>query len=126
MVTEENMKASMQNYIDGFNRKDAELLVSLFADNARIEDPVGGENIINGKKEITSFYKQPVQMVVKLELAAPIRSSYSNFSAMPFIIYMKNNGKDMRIDVIDVMEFDNSGKIIDMKAFHGKSDMKEV
>ena len=126
MVTEIKMKAAMQQYIDGFNHKDSKLLISLFADQAKIEDPVGGGKIVEGKTAITSFYEMAVTMVDKLILAAPIRGSHANFAAMAFKILMKMDGQDVQINCIDVMEFDKSGKIIDMKAFHGPGDMIKI
>lgn len=126
MLTEESMKIAMQKYIDGFNKKDAKLLISLFSKNCRIEDPVGGKNIVEGKDAISKFYQQAITMVDRLELVAPIRGSQSNFAAMAFKIFMPIEEKNYTISVIDVMEFDESGKIIDMKAYHGSSDMQEI
>lgn len=120
---ESRMRAAMQAYIDGFNAHDANSLAALFADNARIEDPVGGPIIVNGKAAIEEFYSGAVQVVEKLELAAPIRASHSNFAAMAFDIHMSTNGTSMRIQVIDVMEFDDAGKIVDMRAYHGPGDV---
>ena len=126
MLDETQMKLVLQQYIDGFNRKDSDLLISLFADDAKIEDPVGGGKIVKGKDSIASFYKQAVTMVDKLELAAPIRGSHSNFAAMAFDIFIKMGDKNICIYTIDVMEFNNFGKIVDMKAFHGPEDMVEL
>lgn len=120
MLTELKMKAAMQQYIDGFNQKDDELIISLFTADARIEDPVGGGKVVEGKSAITGFYKSAVTQVDKLELASPIRGSHSNFAAMAFKIYMN----DITIDTIDVMTFNNKGKIIDMKACHGPNDFQ--
>ncbi|WP_240377111.1 nuclear transport factor 2 family protein [Bacillus piscicola] len=125
MVTESQMKAAMQQYIDGFNQKDANMLISLFADHARIEDPVGGGKIVEGKAAITSFYELAVTLVDNLELSAPIRGSHSHYAAMAFRIFMKNDGKPIQIDTIDVMTFDDDGRIIDMKAYHGPGDVTE-
>lgn len=120
--SEEQMKAAMQSYIDGFNQKDADLLASLFAAHARIEDPVGGGRIVEGKEAITAFYQGAVTMVDRLELEAPIRASRANSAAMAFTIYMTMDGQEMVGRTIDVMTFDGAGKIIDMKAYHGQSD----
>lgn len=121
-VDEAIMKAAMQQYIDGFKAGDAEMLYSLFADNARIEDPVGGGNIVEGKEAIRAFYEGAVKVVDRLELEAPIRSSYSNAAAMPFVIYFEMDGEPTVTRAIDVMTFNEDGKIIDMKAYHGPSD----
>lgn len=121
-VSEDVMKAAMQAYIDGFNAGDAQKLYSLFADNARIEDPVGGGRFVEGKEAIREFYEGAVKLVDRLELDAPIRASRSNYAAMPFTIYLAMDGEQYVIRAIDVMTFDAAGKIIDMKAYHGESD----
>jgi len=123
MPTEMKMKAAMQQYIDGFNKKDADVLISLFADDAKIEDPVGGGRIVEGREAITSFYERAVTMVDKIELNTPIRGSHSNCAAMAFTIYMTIKDKPMIINAIDVMTFNEAGLIIDMKAYHGPSDL---
>src|SRR5690625_2259365 len=117
------MKAALQKYLDGFNQGDAEAIISLFADNARIEDPVGGGQIVEGKEEIADFYRQGVKLVKKLELDTPIRGSHGKSAAMAFTIHMEMDGKIVLIQAIDVMTFDESGKIIDMKAYHGPSNV---
>lgn len=123
MTTEEQMRRAMQAYIDRFNAHDGEGLAALFADNARIEDPVGGEMIVEGRDAIDDFYRGAVTMVERLELAAPIRTSHGASAAMPFDIHMKIEGKPVLIRAIDVMTFNANGKIINMKAYHGPGDM---
>lgn len=123
MTWETKMKAALQQYIDGFNQGDAASIISLFADDAKIEDPVGGGQIVEGKEAITAFYEQGVKFVEKLELDTPIRGSHGASAAMAFTIHMKMNGKKMITRAIDVMMFNDTGKIIDMKAYHGPSDV---
>lgn len=123
MATEKQMRFAMQAYIDLFNARDGKGLAALFADNARIEDPVGGTMIVNGRAAIDEFYHSAVTMVDRLKLAAPIRTSHGNAAAMSFDIHMKIEGRPVLIRAIDVMTFDNDGKIIDMKAYHGPGDV---
>ncbi len=123
MPSEEKMKNALQSYLDGFNQTDAELIISLFADDAKLEDPVGGGKIVEGKEAITKFYQGAVKVVKKLELDTPIRGSHGNSAAMAFTIYMEMNGKKSQIQAIDVMTFNDEGKIIDMKAYHGPSNV---
>lgn len=123
MVTEEKMKNALQSYLDGFNETDAELIISLFADDAKLEDPVGGGKIVEGIEAISEFYRGGVNMVEKLELNTPIRGSHGNSAAMAFTIYMEMGGKKTQIQAIDVMTFNDEGKIIDMKAYHGPSNV---
>lgn len=123
MTSEEQMRFAMQAYIDRFNAQDGEGLAKLFADDARIEDPVGGGTIVEGRDAIDKFYQDAVTMVDRLELAAPIRTSHGSAAAMPFDIHLNIAGKPVLIRAIDVMTFNADGKIIDMKAYHGPGDM---
>lgn len=123
MLTETKMKAALQNYLDAFNQGDAELIISLFADHAKIEDPVGGGQVVEGKEAIAAFYQEGVKVVKKLELDSPIRGSHGSSAAMAFTIHMEISGKKVITQAIDVMTFNDSGKIIDMKAYHGPSDI---
>lgn len=123
MATEEQMRLAMQAYIDRFNTHNGEGLADLFADNARIEDPVGGTMIVNGRAAIDDFYRKAVTMVDWLELAAPIRTSHGAAAAMAFDIHMETEGRPILIRAIDVMTFDADGKIVDMKAYHGPGDI---
>lgn len=118
------MKAALQAYIDRFNAGDGQGLAALFADDARIEDPVGGPTIVEGRSAIDDFYSGAVGMVDRLVLAAPIRGSHGRSAAMAFDIHMTVEGAPMLIRAIDVMTFDDDNKISDMKAYHGPSDVE--
>lgn len=124
-VSESTMKHAMQQYIDGFNRHDSTLLISLFADDATIEDPVGGGRIVAGRDAITAFYRRAVKRVDRLELDTPIRASHGRSAAMAFTIHLKTDDRLKYIRTIDVMSFDDTGRILEMKAFHGTSDVFE-
>ena len=125
MLTEARMKAALQQYLDGFNGEDADSIIDLFADHARIEDPVGGGQIVEGKAAITAFYRRAVELVKKLELDTSIRGSHGRSAAMAFTIHLELDGTATLIRAIDVMTFDDSGKIVDMKAYHGPGDVSE-
>lgn len=124
MATEEQIRAAMQAYIDGFNDHDGERLAALFADDARIEDPVGGGEVVEGREAVDEFYRGAVEKVDRLELVAPIRTSHGDAGAMAFDIHMHHDGSAMLIRVIDVMTFDAGGRIIEMRAYHGPGDVE--
>ena len=124
MTTEDQMRAALQAYIDGFAAKDGAALAALFADDARIEDPVGGPKIVEGRAAVDEFYRGAVQAVERLELVAPIRASHGNAAAMAFDIHLAFGDTRALIRAIDVMTFDDDGKIVDMKAYHGPGDVE--
>lgn len=121
MPSEQEMKAALQRYIDAFNARDADALISLFADDATIEDPVGSDPV-HGKEAIAEMYRQGVKMVTAMSLSAPIRGSHGNAAAMAFDFKMNLGGQNVRTSAIDVMEFDDDGKIRRMRAYWGPSD----
>src|SRR5699024_10070689 len=118
MVTEAEMKNALQQYVDGFNEKDANKIVQLFAGNATIEDPVGGGRIVEGTDEISAFYEGAVEVVDSITLDTPIRGSHSNDAEMAYTIKMKHEGQPMTMQAIDVMKFNDAGKIVEMQAYH--------
>lgn len=114
----------VDSYLRGLNNKDLETILSLFAENATVEDPVGSE-ILEGIDAIKKFYSAAVAMDLKLVRTGPVRIA-ANEAAFPFYLEMEHKGKLMRIDIIDVFRFDEEGKVVSMRAFWGRSNRKEV
>jgi steroid delta-isomerase len=114
---ESAMKEALQAYIDHFNAGDLDALISLFADDASVEDPVGSP-AKRGLAEIRAFYDESIKTGAKLALSAPIRGSHADAAAMAFEARIGA----LTIRVIDVMTFDSSGKIASMKAYFGQGD----
>ena len=127
MANQQQMKQAMQEYIDAFNRVDADAIVHLYAEDATVEDPVGSPPK-QGRKAIAEFYAYAMKSGAKLKLVAPIRGSHGNSAAMAFDVElnMPQGDKTARavIRVIDVMTFDAAGKFSSMRAFWGPSDME--
>ncbi len=121
-VSEETMKRALQDYIDRFNRADAEGVAALYADDATVEDPVGSP-VKRGKAEIAAFYKMAVATGARLTLAAPIRGSHGNAAAMAFDVRLNLPQGPSLIRVIDVMTFDDSGRFSSMRAYWGPGDV---
>lgn len=123
MPTQAQMKAALQEYVDAFNARDAQRIIALFAENATVEDPIGAP-LKRGIAEVGEFYRGSVQLVDRIELAAPIRGSHGAAAAMAFVVHLNYEGKPCQISVIDVMEFDPSGRIASMKAYWGPDDVR--
>ncbi len=118
----EAKRAAMQAYIDRMNAGDLEGIVALYADNATIEDPVGGGKTIEGRAAIREFYTGSLQTKAQLKLVAPIRTSHSDSAAMAFEVSLDWGGP-MTIRVIDVMTFNEAGEFTTMRAYWGPEDM---
>jgi steroid delta-isomerase len=117
MPSEFDKKAVLQAYIDAFNAGDRDRLTSLFAEDATVEDPFGTP-AKTGRAEIRAFYDGAIKTGSKLHLSAPIRGSHSNAAAMAFEARIG----PLTVRVIDVMTFDDAGKISSMRAYFGPDD----
>ncbi|MGT2433678.1 nuclear transport factor 2 family protein [Cupriavidus basilensis] len=64
-----DMKAALLDYVAAFNAADAERVAALFADDATVEDPVGGP-MIAGRESILAFYRHATSLGARLEVVA--------------------------------------------------------
>lgn len=115
-------RAAMQAYIDRMNAADLEGIVALYAEDATIEDPVGGGKLISGKAAIREFYTGSLQTKAQLKLVSPIRTSHGDSAAMAFEVSLDWGGP-VTIRVIDVMSFNAQGEFTSMRAYWGPEDM---
>lgn len=114
----------VDSYLRGLNEKDLQGILSLYADNGTVEDPVGSD-IISGMPALTKFYGGAVTYDLKLTRTGAVRIA-ANEAAFPFELEMKVNGILMKTEIIDIFRFDEQGKIVSMRAFWGPSNQTEV
>jgi steroid Delta-isomerase len=98
-------------------------LVDMYADDATLEDPVGGEVHI-GRGAIHGFYSRIAAMSRECELVS-LRVA-GNEAAFQFRLTVTVGDHKMRIEPIDVMAFDEQGKITVMKAYWSAGDVTQL
>jgi len=113
------MKQTLQTYIDAINAGDAATISGLYTEDAVVEDPVGNPPM-TGRAAIEEFYTNAIAAGTKIALDGPIRGSHGNRAAMAFTVEVSG----MRIRGIDVMTFDDDGKITQMHAHWGPDDIE--
>ena len=109
--------AVVEKYIEAFDKVDIELIKEIYADDAVVEDPVGSDKHV-GIDAIVAFYNGAMNPGVKLSLTGTPRCA-GNAVAFPF----QANAGGMTIDIIDVFEFNDAGKVNSMKAYWGPENM---
>lgn len=110
---------TVHRYIELVGGGDADALVELYASDATLEDPVGGEVHI-GHQAIHGFYSAVDNLQRECELVS-LRVA-GNEAAFQFRLTVTAGGHRMVIEPIDVMVFDGSGKIAAMKAYWSPDD----
>jgi len=115
MPTADEIRSAMQDYIKFMCDSDIEGIMSLYANDATVEDPVGAEPK-SGREVLREFYAASAPKL-EVELTGPIRVAGVE-CAMPMLAELSlNEDTKLYIDVIDVMKFDAAGKIVSMRAF---------
>ena len=120
MSNAENIARTVEAYIELAGKGSADGLVALYADNATVEDPVGGD-VHRGIDAVRGFYKSAIpggQFAVDL-LSLNVAGGEAAFHFQLTI-------EGRRVDIIDVMTFDDEAKITSMRAFHSPANWSEL
>jgi len=105
--------AAVHRYVEAFAKGDIEIIRELYADDAIVEDPMGSEPKV-GMEAILEFYSVGLGAGAKLELTGNPRVAGMSV-AFPFRV----KWGELEIEIIDVFDFDDSGKVVHMKAYWG-------
>jgi len=123
-MTQTPHEQTIHAYIAAFDAGDPGAAAALFAADATLEDPVGGE-ILRGHDAIALFYSHAMTMGAKLHLNGPVRQA-ADSAAFAFTVEVNAPGQRMEIDVIDVFRFNPDGKVIEMRAFWGPTNVRMI
>jgi steroid delta-isomerase len=108
------IRGVLERYAKLLTAGDHRALAALYADDATIEDPIGAPLQL-GADAIAKFYEASAGKVT-MKLTGPVRVA-GREAAAPFRVLVGPEGQRSVIDVIDVMTFDDEGKITSMRAF---------
>ena len=110
--------AMVHKYVEAFDKQDINIIREIYAQDARVEDPVGTD-VHEGIEAVCAFYEGALGSGAKLALTGDPRCS-GNAVAFPFQVQMPG----VTIDIVDVFEFNDEGKVNAMKAYWGPENMK--
>ena len=117
------IREAVNRYIELVAKGSADELVELYADDATVEDPVGGEVHI-GRQAIHGFYSAVNDVQRECELVS-LRVA-GNEAAFQFRLTVTAGDHRMVIEPIDVMVFDDQGKVAAMKAYWSAADVTQL
>jgi steroid delta-isomerase len=103
--------AVVEKYIQAFVESNMDIIKDMYAEDAVVHDPVGSDPY-HGIDAIMAFYEQSVPGPTTLELTGSVRCA-GDSAAFPFNAVVG----DMRIEIIDVFEFNDAGKVKSMRAY---------
>jgi steroid delta-isomerase len=114
---------TVNRYIATLVSGSADDLAGFYADDATLEDPVGGEVHVGGIA-IRGFYSAIAAMERECELVS-LRVSGSE-AAFQFRLTLTAGDHKMRVEPIQVMVFDDRGKVTAMKAYWSSADVTRL
>jgi steroid delta-isomerase len=121
MVSAEHIANAVNRYLELVATGTADEIAELFAEDATVEDPVGGGEVHIGRHAIHGFYKNIENIPRATELHSMRVAGHE--AAFMFTITVGGEGGKMRIQPIDVMVFNAEGKIASMKAYWSPADV---
>ncbi len=124
MPTPEHMRDAVLAYFASFETADVDRIIALFADNAVVEDPIGGARM-EGIQAIRGFFTGGFDYVGGGYSFVPegnVRIA-GNHAACAAIATCDKADPPFRLETLDVMTFDEAGKIVAMKAYWGPFNM---
>lgn len=120
MPTPESMREIVLRYLRLVGEQDLEAVLALFADSISVEDPVGGPSgtHVVGLDAVSTFFKKGFARTrPSPTLQGPVVTTGGNEVAVPFTLRLELMGAPHELDVIDVIQFDDRGQIVSLRAF---------
>ena len=120
----DTIRATIDRYTASFAARDRAGLLACFTEEAWIEDPVGTPRR-EGHAGIGAFFDETSGMADSIELrrTGPVRV-VAGEAAFPMQARPVIGGATFCVDIIDVMTFDDDGKITTMRAFWDPAEMR--
>lgn len=118
-ASDEQVRTAIESYVRLVGGGTGEEIVALFADDATVEDPVGSD-VRRGREQLLEFYvglgslKRSARM-----LDAKVVAGHAAFS---FELTIDFGEMTQKITPIDVMTFDDAGRITSMRAYWSAAD----
>ncbi len=124
MGLEERIRQTVEQYLATFSAGDREGWLDLFSGVATVEDPVGSP-VRSGRQAIGEFWDGSHQLAEKIVLALVQGPAVvGNEAAFAMEARALAGGATMVIPTIDVMRFDDDGRIVSQRAFWDASSVR--
>ncbi|GAC66826.1 nuclear transport factor 2 family protein [Gordonia soli] len=118
------INAVVDSYVELLNNGTAEQIADLYAANATVEDPIGAD-IRSTREAFVEFYGIITGMD---ERTATLKwkKIAGDTAVFEFTLVTGTSGMKFEITPIDIMVFDDQGKIVSMRAVWEQSDLKQL
>lgn len=124
MPSAELITQTVNRYLELVSTGTADDIAEMYADDATLEDPVGGGEVHIGRQAISGFYKLMESAERQAELLSLRVGGHE--AAFSFALTVTIGDNSMVIEPIETMAFDGEGKITVMKAYWGPENVTQL
>ncbi len=124
MTTAAANAKTVNRYLELLAKAQADAIADLYATDATVEDPVGGEVHI-GRQAIHGFYSNVPGTNNETEIVT-LRALGNEVAFFWRLTVDLGDGGKTSIEILSVMTFDDEGKIASMKAYWGPDNITQV
>jgi steroid Delta-isomerase len=121
----ERITETVNRYLAHVAKGDVDAIADLYASDATVEDPVGGEIHI-GRQAIHGFFSGVAAGGKFGTEVVTLRALGREAAFFWRLAIDLGDGGKMRIDIISVMTFDDDAKITTMKAYWGPDNVTQL
>lgn len=125
MPSADDITATVNRYLDFVAKGSPDDIAELYAEDATVEDPVGGGEVHIGREAIRGFYSA-VENVKSHAEVVTLRALGHEAAFFWRLSVDLGDGGRMRIEIISVMTFDDDNQITSMKAYWGPENVTQL
>jgi steroid delta-isomerase len=121
MPTPEQVRATVDAYVDAYARNDKAAFLALWAPDGVLEDPVGTPEH-RGVEALGAFWDGARELADRIELAPVAVIVTGDEAAMVFEIHAHMGDGGLVMQAVDVMKIDDSGRLVSVRAYWDMAD----
>lgn len=120
----DKIDAAVDSYIELLNSGTAEQIADLYAPDATVEDPIGAD-IRDTREQLVEFYSVITGMEDRTA-TLKWKKVAGDTAVFEFTLVTKTSGLAFEITPVDIMVFDQNGKVKSMRAVWRQEDLKQL
>ena len=116
MPTPEQVRATVDTYVDAYARNDKAAFLALWAPDGVLEDPVGTP-AHQGVEALGAFWDGARELADRIELVPVAVIVTGDEAAMVFEIHAHIGDGGLLMQAVDVMRVDDDGRLLGVRAY---------
>jgi steroid Delta-isomerase len=124
-ISPNEVSALVDRYISAFNTRDRSTYISLFADGATVEDPLGSLPIKSASL-LGAFFDATTSVPLHLELEQDSIRVSGNHVTFRFQLELGAGTSQVATKPVDALDIDSSSKILSLVAYWKPAELRPV